>query len=488
MEYRELQNRLASVQTLNTPDSESAHAVVLLPSFSVGESLLSHYSDRIPALEHRFLVGLFALRLPATRLVYVCTEEPAPEVIDHYLSLLPSWLEPSPRGRFEIVAVPDPSARAVAAKLLDRPDLVERIRAWIGDTPALMEPWNVTEPERDLALALEIPLSGTDPDLWPLGFKSAGRKLFRQAKVPVPPGSEDLRSVSDVVAAIERLRTEEPDTVAVVIKHDDSGAGDGNAVVRVDDVGPVGSEVARRRVLSRINSLEPWYLADIELGCVVEQRIVGDRFSSPSAQVEIGADGSTRVLSTHEQILGGDDGQIYLGCSFPADPAYAPELGARAAAAAEALAGAGALGRMAVDFVAASKDGGPWSTYAVEVNLRKGGTTHPFAVLRHLAPGYYDPDAGVYTDNSGRAKFYMASDNIVDEAWTGVAERDVIAALDRAGLTWNQETRTGVVPHMLSCLAVDGRFGITAVGDSSEHAEELQAATIAAVNDWCLPA
>jgi hypothetical protein len=330
-------------------------------------------------------------------------------------------------------------------------------------------------------------MSGTDPSLWPLGFKSAGRRLFREASVPVPPGFEDLSSVSAVVEAIDRLRAAEPDTKAVVLKHDDSGAGDGNAVIRVDDLEPSGSEIAKRRIRSRVNSLEPWYLADIELGCVVEQRIVGDRFSSPSAQVEIGPDGSPKVLSTHEQILGGDDAQVYLGCRFPADPAYAPELGAYAQAAAGALAARGALGRIAVDFVAASSGGGRWSTYAVEVNLRKGGTTHPYAVLRHLAPGHYDADDAVYTDNSGREKFYVASDNVVDEAWTGVREHEVIAALERAGLTWDASSRTGVVPHMLSCLAIDGRFGLTAIGDSSDHADELHQATVAAVHDWCRP-
>lgn len=485
--FRDLQQRLGALHALNTPDSTTPHAVVLLPSFSVGESLLSHYVDRLPALEHRFLVGLFALRMPATRLVYVCSAEPAPEVVEHYLSLLPDWIEPSPRDRFDIVVVPDASARAVAAKLLDRPELLDRIRSWVGDDPAFIEPWNVTDVECDLAVTLDMPMSGTDPVLWHLGFKSAGRRLFREAGVPVPPGFEDLTSVSEVVEAIDRLRTEEPETQAVVIKHDDSGAGDGNAVIHVGDLEAPRSELARRRIRSRVNSLEPWYLADLRLGSVVEQRIIGDRFSSPSAQVDIDPDGSTKVLSTHEQVLGGDDEQVYLGCRFPADPAYAAELAAHAQAAAGALARHGAVGRIAVDFVAAASGAGAWSTYAIEVNLRKGGTTHPYAVLRHLAPGYYDAEAGVYTDNSGRQKCYSASDNVVDEAWTGVPEHDVISALDRAGLTWDRTTRTGVVPHMLSCLAVDGRFGITAIGDSPEHADDLHRATIEAVNDWCRP-
>jgi len=454
--------------------------VVAMPSYSVGESLLSHYSSRLPALEHRFLAALLMLRIPAARLVYICSAGPAAAVVDHYLALLPESLDA--RNRFLLVVVDDDSARPIAAKLLDRLDLLDKITEWIGDDPAFIEPWNVAEPERQLALRHGLPINGSAPELWPHGFKSAGRKLFRDAGVPVPPGVEDLTTVSDAVDAIEQLRAAQPDAPAVILKHDDSASGDGNAVIHTDDLEPPGSRAARRRLRSRVNSLEAWYLDELEKGFVAETRIVGDQFSSPSAQVEIRPDGSAVVLSTHEQILG-DDGQVYLGCRFPADPSYAPVLGAHALAAARILGERGARGRAGIDFVTARSGSEPWSTYAIEINLRKPGTTHPYTALRHLAPGRYDIDTGRYTDDTGTSKHYVASDNLVDENWTGIPEPDVLAALGRAGISFDPATRTGVVPHMLSGLATDGRFGITAIGDSPAHANELQAATISAMHD-----
>ena len=107
---------------------------------------------------------------------------------------------------------------------------------------------------------------------------------------------------------------------------------------------------------------------------------------SPSAQVDVLPDGSVRVLSTHEQILGGDNGQVYSGCRFPADPAYAARLGEHAVAVGRWLADRGARGRLGIDFLAV-RHRGDWDVRALEVNLRKGGTTHPFTALRHLAPG-----------------------------------------------------------------------------------------------------
>jgi len=182
------------------------------------------------------------------------------------------------RDRFRIVSVGDLGARPVAAKLLDRPDLIEDLCEWIGDDPAHIEPWNVTEPEIQVALRMGLPINGTPPQLWPLGFKSAGRSLFREVGVPVAAGFEDLTSVVDAVDAIDGLRKANPDLSAVILKHDDSGAGDGNAVIRLDDLESAGSVLARRRLRSRINSLEPWYVEELRLGFVVEERIVGDRF------------------------------------------------------------------------------------------------------------------------------------------------------------------------------------------------------------------
>jgi hypothetical protein len=47
----------------------------------------------------------------------------------------------------------------------------------------------------------------------------------------------------------------------------------------------------------------------------------------------------------------------------------------------------GVIGRLAVDFVVARRDDGRWEPFAIEINLRKGGTTHPYEALGRLAGG-----------------------------------------------------------------------------------------------------
>ena len=357
---------------------------------------------------------------------------------------------------------------------------IEEIRRIIGGRPALIEGWNVTEMEVRLALALGVPINGTRPGLRHLGFKSDGRRLIRRAGVPVPEGSEDVRSTDDVIEAVEALRATHPTLGGIVIKHDDSGAGDGNAVI---DLGPMDTAADPRSWLrDQIEALPDWYRDDLARGGIVEERIAGDRFTSPSAQVDIRPDGRVIVLATHEQVLGGESGQVYLGCRFPADPAYAPQLAEHAAAIGEELAREGAIGRFSVDFVAAADDGaGDWRVYALEINLRKGGTTHPYAALRNVAPGRYDTGSGRWITEDGGTRCYSATDNLVDPAWLGLAPASVIAAVADAGLQFDPETGTGVVLHMLSGLAIDGRFGLTAIGETPEDAARMHEATRATV-------
>jgi hypothetical protein len=448
------------------------HVLVVLPSFGLGESILSHYATRIPALEHRYLLASLMLpRYERCEMVFVCSESPSPDILEYYADLAPGSRRTDSRERLRIVAVDDLSARSVAEKLLDRPELLHRLRAVIGGRPAFIEPWNVTDHEVEVATRLDAPINGTMPDLWPLGYKSAGRQLFREAGVPTPAGREGVRTVDEVCAAITAIRAERAGALGVVIKHDDSGAGDGNLVIELCDVS--GRRLTDAEIRERVEAMPGWYRADLALGGVVEELIIGAAASSPSVQLDISPYGEVTVLATHEQVLGGATHQIYSGCRFPAASAYAPDLAAYGLKIGRSLAGLGVVGRLSADFAAVADAAGRWSLYALEINLRKGGTTHPYAALRHLVPGRYQPGLGVWLAADGTSRCYASTDNLVDPAWLGLPPADVIRALAESGLQFDRRAGTGVVLHMLSCLAVDGRVGLTAIGLTPEHAQHL---------------
>lgn len=469
-----LQRRLDAAWHANLPGATEDHVVVVLPSFGIGESLLAHYAARASALEHRFVVSVLMLgRLPGAHLVYLLSQAPEPAVWDHYLALLPEAARADARQRFTVVGLDDPRPLSVATKLLARPEVLEEVRRLCAGRLAFVEPWNVTAAEVAVAQAIDVPILGTLPDRWPLGYKSAGRRLFAAAGVPAPRGYEDVHDLEAVCAATAAIVAAEPDAVGVVVKHDNSGAGDGNVVMRFD---------GRRDPLEQVREvwagLPAWYVDDLRAGGVVEQLHDAARYSSPSAQVDLRPDGGVTVLATHEQLVGGDNGQVFLGCRFPADPAYSARLGAYAASVGEVLAAEGCRGRVAVDFVAthaaADDDAGGWDVRALEVNLRKGGTTHPYCVLRNLVPGRYDVAAGRWrADADGSPRCYVASDNLVSPAWRGISVAEVLAATRADGLHFDAARGSGVVFHMMSGLAVDGRFGLTAIAHAPDEADRL---------------
>jgi hypothetical protein len=230
--------------------------------------------------------------------------------------------------------------------------------------------------------------------------------------------------------------------------------------------------------------LPDWYVDELASGGVVEELIRGRIVTSPSVQLDLRPDGAVQVLATHEQVLGGPSGQVYMGCRFPADADYAAQLARDGNAIGRLLAERGARGRASIDFVAASDaaGSGSWDLFALEVNLRKGGTTHPYAVLRNLVPGRYDAERGRWiAAKDGTTRAYWSTDNLVDPSWTGLSPRTVIEALARAGLQFDIDRGTGVVLHMFAGLAIDGRLGITAIGHDTDHAGELYDAAARAI-------
>ncbi len=264
---------------------------------------------------------------------------------------------------------------------------------------------NVTGDEATVAVRLQAPVNGTAPGLWPLGFKSSGRRLFAAAGIPAPPGTEGVRTADDLRLAIASLRKAQPGLAAAVVKLDNSVSGDGNQVIALQD--PAGSPASARAVAGRVASMPDWYLAELARGGVVEAYVAGEYWSSPSVQIEITPEGRAVVLATHEQILGGDNGQVYQGCRFPARRDYVMRLTKYGQRAGQLLAGHQVIGMVSTDFVAARDRGQPWRLYALEVNLRRGGTTAPIVVLSSLLPGRYDAH-GRWELPDGSARCYRA--------------------------------------------------------------------------------
>jgi pheganomycin biosynthesis PGM1-like protein len=471
--FDRLQAELGPALAATGPGSSSPHVIVSLPSHSMPQRLLDHHASHLPGLEHRALLdGLHAARSPGARVVVVTSAAPSPAVLDYYAHLARPDAPDEARRRISCLVVPDDGARGIAAKLLDRPDLLADLRRRIDRAPAVIEPWNVTGDEVAVALALGVPVNGGPPELWSLGFKSASRRLFRQAGVPVPAGVEDVHDPSEVAAAVIAMRRERPLLDRVVVKLDNSGAGEGNRVVHTRS--DTGHELTADQIAEDMARGAPaWFLRDLVAGGVVEELVSGRVFASPSAQVEMRPDGGVVVRATHEQVLGGESGQVFVGSRFPADPSYAAALADHTAAVGRRLAELGAVGWASVDFVA-RREGALWELAAVDLNLRKGGTSHSYAALQHLVPGSYDLNRACWVaDADGSTRCYRSSDAVAVPRGPDTSPSQAIASLAASGLAYDHRTGTGVVLHMFSSLTRDSTLGATAIGRTATEAERL---------------
>ena len=404
-----------SIQTM-TDDEQT---IVVVPSMSVDSDLKGAV---LQAYEERFLFLLLLLRQPRARLIYVTSQTIHPSVIDYYLQLLPGVISSHARKRLFLVAPMDGSVRPLSVKLLERPRLIEHIKSLILDPDrAHLVPYNTTLHERDLALRLGIPMYGADPKFFPLGTKSGCRRIFEEEGVPHPLGFEDLNSLEDLIKAIAEMRKRKPSIRQALVKLNEGVSGEGNALIKLENLPEPGSPKEKGTIEACLEKMsfelegvtyEHYMQKFADRGGVVEERIIGRDFKSPSVQLRVNPLGKLEILSTHDQLLGGPSGQSYLGCVFPADSEYALLITREAAKVGGRLAREGVIGRFALDFVTVRSDSGAWEVYAIEINLRKGGTTHPFLTLQFLTDGTCDPDTGIFTAPSGRPKYFVATDHL----------------------------------------------------------------------------
>ena len=480
--FERLKPRLTEVWDLLLRDSEKPCTTVVVPSMTLDQAELRKL-EGASYYEERLLFLLIRLRNPRAHVVYVTSQPVHPDIIDYLLQHLPGVPASHARHRLTMLCAHDASPRPLTEKILERPRLLQRIRYAIPNPEqAYLSVFNATPLERKLAVLLGIPLNGVDPALAHHGTKSGSRKIFREAGVLHPAGFEDLRDEPDVLSALTDLRRVRPGLRKAVVKLNESFSGEGNAIFRY----PAGNgRVAMGRALSRLHFIAPSERRDSYfekfrgMAGIVEEFIEGAEIRSPSAQLRTGPRGEVVPISTHDQILGGDEGQVFLGCRFPADDGYRLAVQQRAQAVGEVLAGKGVVSRLGVDFMAVRPGGGqPWTLHAIEINLRLGGTTHPFLALRFLTGGTLDPGTGRFASASGRPKYYRATDNLHAPRYRGLLPEDLIDIVTVNQLNFNYRTECGVLFHLIGALSQFGKLGLTAIGNSVEEADAIYQRTL----------
>jgi len=483
-EFKRLQDGFAAQFETAFPDKMAGKTVVIVPSLTLDVEILSKLKGAIH-YEERLLCLLMLLRMPHTHVIYVTSMPVDDCIMDYYLHLLPGITGYHARQRLTMLSCFDASPISLTQKILDRPRLIQRIKDSIPQHHlSHMACFNVTPKERALAVRLGMPIYGCDPGLEYLGSKRFSRRIFRTCGIPTPDGMEDLYSEEDIIQALTDLKEKNPDLRRAVVKINEGFSGEGNAIFSYEGADQknlhnwIRSNLTQHlSIIAKDLSYQTFMGKFSEMGGVVEIFIEGGHKESPSAQCRITPLGRTDVVSTHDQLLGGEGGQVFLGAHFPASPEYAPAIGEMGFAIAEELKRNGVLGRFAIDFISVKEKEG-WKHYAIEINLRKGGTTHPYLMLQFLTDGDYDMSKALYYTANGQTRYYFFSDNLQSDHYKGLTPHDLIDIAMCNGLLYDGSSQQGVMFHMIGALSQYGKLGVLCIGETPEIATQLYKKTV----------
>jgi hypothetical protein len=479
--FAELQQTLVTQYKELWEDRGTWQTVVVVPSISF-DTALTDFFQGLQFYEERMLFMLMLLRNPRTRVVFITSHAIDPAIIDYYLHLLPGIPSRHAKQRLTFLSCQDSSSVPLTQKILERRLLMQRIKDAMGDPKTThLACNNSTHLERTLSVRLGIPLYGSDPALGRLGSKSGGREIFKKMGVLAPDGREDLYSKTDLVNSLAELKQTHPNLQQAVLKLNEGASGAGNARFAFQGAPDgeelsswIANELPMRTQFEIEQETWPNYLEQFtKNGGIVECFLEADEIRSPSVQGLVNPLGEVRLLSTHDQVLGGPSGQIYLGCRFPADDIYRLEIQDAGLKVGQALAENGAWGRFALDFISTPKEAGGWENYAIEINLRRGGTTYPTQMLKYLTDGTYNSETGFFETPTGHIPYYYASDNLESEKYKGLTPEDLINILVEHNLSFHTAHQRGVVFHLIGALSELGKLGALCVAESPELAEEM---------------
>ncbi len=486
--FQQLQHQLTKRSYLVADTSKRSRTMIIMPGFSLDPAELAKLKGA-EYYEQRMLYTMGYLRDANTTVVFVSSRQIDPAIIEYYIALFSRT--PSERAsmlqRWHQVYVGNAKThRTLTQKILHSRRLREQILHHVADrSAAVIRCFNVSVDEQALAVKLGIPLFAPDPQLLVHGSKSGSRELFRAAKLTLPYGVEHIYSTTQLITAINHIKHHQRGVAQVVVKLNHSFSGVGNAVVDVTHWPKTRQEAYLRRMIEPNDTTETAssYFAKLHhYGGIAEEWLAGEQVLSPSTQMVIMPDGKVNVVSTHEQLFDAKTKQIYLGASFPAATDVRLEIMQQAKRVGVQLSKLGIIGPFGVDFVAV-KQRQRWQVFPVEINLRKGGTTHPLRIAQRLTESILASDGLLY-DAAQRPVYYFAYDNIVSERYKKISPEELIQLVRSSGLEFDAKDHTGITLHLLGTLYKYGKFGAVCIGRTPKAAEQLFLVLQRAVDEY----
>ncbi|MBW4584685.1 peptide ligase PGM1-related protein [Aetokthonos hydrillicola Thurmond2011] len=296
------------------------------------------------------------------------------------------------------------------------------------------------------------------------GSKLGGKDIFLKCDVPTPRGTSNiLKNLGELKNVVLQLANANPPVRYVMVKLNEGGwsAGLGNVVIDCEKL--IHTNELSESIYSILQSWKDFEGEIFKGGAMAEEYVPGAT-CSPSVQGYIDNDGQVKLLSSHEQIL--EQGK-YLGCIFPAQPKYLTKIYAATEKIGRSLSASGVRGTFGIDFLGFENG----EVLAVEVNVRKLGTSHVLSYVEAIIGNKVDPD-GLLRDKNGSPIHYVQSRLYEPALLTYLNPQTAVETLKKKNLLYEHTKQTGAVLHTLGALEACGFVEITTIEHSREKAFE----------------
>lgn len=456
--------------------SSKPRTIVSIQSVSLG-GLTAKYLQGLNYFEERNFFLMDLLRNPSCTCLFVLSDDIDKGFHQYALNQAveaSNLSKDDVAKRWKTLFVPSDGGSSLTEALLRNPNSLQSLRVLLQSCPSpILDFWAVSELEIELARTLDLPNFGLTADFLSVDSKSNGREIFREVGISIPKGEIGVSSIEQAREALVRTASES-DASAFLIKLNCEEAGNGIARVERSALELPLQDFITSLEISKKIPVGAFLSQLAAKGGVVEEFIMAPRMSFPSVKMVVSPGGQVSNLATHDQVL---NGMAYAGSRFPADREYRDELIEHGYRIAVHLAKIGVRGVVSVDFMATrNTDSDRWSLWGLEINARKGATTHPYFWTRSLTGATYNEGTGELISPEGPIR-YRSSEYIHAEGLGGIPSDDLIQEIKLAGLAYDAQKRRGTLVHMATCLQRFSKFGATFIGSTDEEVDDLYVRT-----------
>tara|TARA_B100000925_G_scaffold289712_1_gene273221 strand:+ start:1858 stop:3381 length:1524 start_codon:yes stop_codon:yes gene_type:complete len=451
---------------------------IIAPSMSFDRKLL----QGIEGIEHyelRSFWEILRVKRKNTYVTFVSSEDVSEVLFNHFVEVFN--LSSEEISRVSFVKCPRVKGELSLSKnLLMNQSCILDIKESLQTNNVILEAFVRTEDERLLAKALGVPTWHNHPQMDYFHTKSGNRFIVGDdAQMPV--GFSDLYSRESVIKALIKLRNKSVcDSFMVKLNYGVSGQGNMKVTIDKeswDSLSDLDKKLAAEKsfingdLFNKSLSLESFEQRIIEEGVVVEEFVKGRIIDSPSAQVMVTPE-RVELISTHKQILD-SHGQKFIGGEYPCAHSYRSEVSEVAIQIGKKLKNLNVFGVTSIDYLI-SESNGEMKCFVIELNLRKGGTTHPFMLSNFALQNEGSFREGGLIDKNNVSYSYRSNDNFYPCKEFVSDTSDIINRAKRASILFSRKKSKGVIFHLLNGFSDSGKVGYTVIAPSKVEVENYE--------------